>query len=308
VLGLRLASVMSYLAGRCHDGRRTVREIVSDLFGVPLSLGSVCNYEAQMSGALAMAHEQAVQSVRQAPVRHVDETGWSKAGKTCWLWTAATERLNCFALHAGRNWPALCALLGRHAGRGIICSDRWHAYSRVGLRRRQVCWAHLKRDFQKWSDKGGPTKLLGDDGLDLCRKVFALWRDFRQRTLTRRQLQRRLGRLRRRMRQVLEWNKACGEASAAKFCRNLLAVGPALWTFSRVPGLEPTNNSAERALRPAVLWRKNCFGCHSDAGLRFTERILTAIQSLRQQQRSVLPWLEQTLIAHRNGSVPPQLA
>ena len=307
VLGQRLASVMSYLAGRCHNGRRTVREIVLDLFGVPLSLGSVCRYEAQMSEALAAAHEQAVRSVREAPVRHVDETGWNRAGKTCWLWIAATKRLSCFVLHAARNWPALCALLGTDAGKGIICSDRWHAYSRIGLRRRQLCWAHLKRDFQKWSDKGGATRLLGEDGLELCGKVFGFWRDFRQRTLTRRQLQRRLGPLRRRLKQVLEWNKACGQASAAKFCRNLLSVESALWTFCRVPGMEPTNNAAERALRPAVLWRKNCFGSYSDAGLRFTERILTVTQSLRQQGASALPWLEQTLAAYRNASPPPKL-
>jgi transposase len=307
VLGPRLSAVMSYLAGRCHDGRRTVREVVQDLFGVPLSLGSVCNYETEMSDALAEAHADALHRVRRSAVRYVDETGWSKAGKRCWLWTAATQALACFAVHAERNWQALCDLLGQHAGQGIIHSDRWHAYSPRAARKRQICWAHLKRDFQKWFDRGGPSTLLGQDGLELCRNVFALWRDFRQRNITRRQLQRRSGPLRHRLRQILNWNLSCNDRKASKFCRNLLACEPALWTFSRHPGVEPTNNAAERALRPAVLWRKNSFGCHSQTGLRFAERILTAIHTLRLQKRPVLAWLHETLAAHRKQLPTPLL-
>jgi transposase len=307
VIGPRLAAAMSYLAGRCHDGRRTVAEVVADLFAVPLSLGGVSNYESRTADALAGAHRQALAAVRSAPVKHVDETGWKRAGRRRWLWAAATPAAACFAVQAKRCWRAACALLGRRGGRGVITSDRHRAYDPLGLRRRQVCWAHLKRDFVKWQEKGDKTRLLGDDGLELCKRLFGLWRDFRERKIDRPALRRSLRPLRRRLGQVLQWGKRCGDPKAANFCRNLLKLGPALWTFARVEGVEPTNNPAERALRAAVLWRKNSFGCHSEGGCRFAERMLTVVQTLRLQGRNVLAFLSDTLAAHRRGLPLPAL-
>jgi transposase len=307
VIGSQLAAMMSYLAGRCHDGRRTVLEIVEDLFGVPLSLGSVANYESHMTAALADAHDQALSAVRAAPVKNVDETGWRQAGQRRWLWAAATDRVACFAVQATRTWRAACDLLGKRGGSGIICSDRYYAYSPLGVRRRQVCWAHLQRDFVKWSELGEQTRLLGTDGLAICKSLFGLWWDFRQRKIDRRQLARALAPIRRRLDQVLNWGLRCGVAKAANFCRNLLKLGPALWTFARVAGVEPTNNHAERVLRPAVLWRKNSFGCHGEGGCRFVERMLSVVQTLRLQNRGVLAFLRQTLTAHRTGQPLPAL-
>jgi transposase len=306
-IGPRLAAAMSYLAGRCHDGRRTVAEVVEDLFGVPLSLGSVSNYEAHTAAALARAHDRALAAVRSAAVKHVDETGWKRAGKRRWLWTAATRTAACFAVQAKRSWRAACDLLGRRGGRGVITSDRHHAYAPLGVRRRQVCWAHLKRDFVKWQEKGERTRLLGDDGLGLCERLFGLWRDFRERRLSRAALGRGLRPLRTRLGQILQWGERCGDPRAANFCRNLLKLGPALWTFARVEGVEPTNNHAERMLRAAVLWRKNSFGCHSEGGCRFVERMLSVVQTLRMQGRPVLAFLCDTLTAHRKGLPPPAL-
>ena len=140
VIGPVLAAMMSYLAGRCHDGRRVVLEMVQDLFGVPLSLGSVANYEADMTAALAQAHEQALSAVQQAPVKNVDETGWKQAGKRRWLWAAATDTVACFAVQLKRTWGAACDLLGKRGGKGIICSDRHWGYAPLGVRRRQICW------------------------------------------------------------------------------------------------------------------------------------------------------------------------
>lgn len=313
VLGPRLSAVLSYLSGRCHDGRRTVREIARDLFDVPVSLGTICNYEHRTSQALAASHQQTLRRLRRGDVvKYVDETGWKQAGRACWLWVCAASDAALLAIHPHRNWRSLCDLLGRsrrggRGGAGTICSDRFHAYSRLGKRRRQLCWAHLKRDFQKWSDRGGSTHLLGTDGLALSRRVFELWRQFQQGKIRRSQLRRRLGPVRRRMRQVLTWGLGCGCAEAQGFCRRVLKVQEAMWTFARVGGLEPTNNLAERMLRPAVLWRKNSFGCHSDEGCRFAERMLTMVQTLRQQNRPILPWLEQTLAAARNGQPGPKL-
>jgi transposase len=307
VIGPRLAAVMSYLAGRCHDGRRVVLEMVQDLFGVPFSLGSVANYETRMTAALADAHQQALSAVRSSPVKHVDETGWKQAGRLRWLWTATTANAATFAIQDARSWEGTCALLGVDGGSGVVCSDRHHAYSPLDVRRRQICWAHLQRDFLKWSQKGRQTRLLGDDGQAVCKQVFGLWRDFRQGTRSRRQLRRGVSRLRKRLRQVLTWALRCGDASAVAFCRKLLRLEPALWTFARVEGVEPTNNPAERALRAAVLWRKNSFGCQGEGGCQFVERMLSVVQTLRLQGRKVLEFLTATLTAHRQSRPLPTL-
>jgi len=149
VIGPRLAAVMSYLCGRCHDGRRTVLEIVNDLFDVPLSLGSIAQYESHTSSALADAHAQTLSAVKKAAVKYVDETGWKQAGKRRWLWTAATSNVACFAVQMQRGWKGACLLLGKRGGKGIVCSDRHHAYTPLSIRRRQICWSHLQRDFLK---------------------------------------------------------------------------------------------------------------------------------------------------------------
>jgi transposase len=94
---------------------------------------------------------------------------------------------------------------------------------------------------------------------------------------------------------------------AQSWSANVLALWDALWTFVTVEGVEPTNNAAERALRPAVLWRRRSFGCPSEAGCRFVERMLTTVQRLCLQERAVLDYLVQAISAHRQGSPAPEL-
>ena len=305
--GPRLTATMSYLAGCHHVSKRGVEEIVEDVFDAPMSLGTVASLEREMSQALAPAHQEAVEAVRQAPVKNVDETGWKKAGQKRWLWLAATTTVAAFLIHARRNLEALVVLLGETI-QGILISDRWGTYNQVPVWRRQVCWAHLKRDFQKCIDRGGPGQAIGKEGLTIVRRVFKAWHSFRGGGCTRGQLQDRLLPVARKLDRVLEQGCACGDAPVAQFCANLLDLAEALWLFMIEEGVEPTNNHAERLLRRGVLWRKNAFGCHSDDGCRFVERILTVVQTLRLQQRKVLAFLHETLCAHRSGHKTPQLA
>jgi transposase len=106
---------------------------------------------------------------------------------------------------------------------------------------------------------------------------------------------------------LLGQGAACPCAKTAGVCAEILKLEPALWTFARAEGLEPTNNAAERALRPAVIKRKRSFGCHSEEGCRFVERLLSVTQTLRLQQRPVLDYLVEALVAHRHGLPAPQL-
>src|SRR5262249_55270929 len=153
-----------------HVSKRGLEEVTQDVFDVPVSLGTIANLEQQTSAALAPAHAEVLAVVRDAPVKNVDETSWKRAGRLCWLWVAATGPVAAFLIHARRGWQALAALLGEKV-KGLVCSDRWSAYGRLSAFCRQVCWAHLKRDFQKLVDRGGPARRLGKKLQQIAERV-----------------------------------------------------------------------------------------------------------------------------------------
>jgi transposase len=306
ILGSRLTAALAYLSGARHDSKRGVEEVAEALFGLPVALGTVAAAEREVSAALADAHAQAVAAVRSAPVKHVDETGWKRAGRLCWLWAGVTQAVACFRVHARRGLDGLRALLGDDPA-GVVVSDRWCAYNRLAVSGRQLCWAHLKRDFQALADRGGPARPLGEELLCFVEDLFLWWHRVRDGTLSRASLRTYVGELRPAFREALDRGAACGCAKAEAVCRNLLDLEPALWTFVRVEGVEPTNNAAERAVRPAVLWRRRSFGCHSADGCRFVERILTVVQTLRLQKRPAFAYLADAVAAHRRGQPAPRL-
>ncbi len=305
-VGPRLAATLAYLAGSHRVSKRGLEEITEDVFDAPLALGTVANLEGQMSAALAPAHAEALAAVRGAAVKHVDETSWKLAGKLCWLWAAATGTVAAFLIHAHRGWDALVALLGEGVT-GFVCSDRWSAYAKLSPYSRQICWAHLKRDFQKLVDRGGPAARLGKKLQRVAGRVFAEWHLFRGGGCNRHQLQLRLSPDAERLERLLRAGRRCADAKAATFCGNVLELQPAVWRFVVSEGVEPTNNHAERVLRRGVLWRKGAFGCSSAAGCRFVERLLTVVQTRRLQGRSVLRYLYDALVAHRGGLPAPSL-
>lgn len=306
VCGPRLTATLSLMSGVLHVSKRGIEEFVETVFQAPIALGTVSQLEQEMSAALADAHAEAQQAVQAAPAKNVDETGWKKAGDKCWLWGAATTAVACFIIAPTRGALGLAALLGEKI-KGIVTSDRWSVYGQLRLGQRQLCWAHLKRDFQKLVDRGSDGQDIGQMGLDTVQVVFELWYGFRGGGLSRAQLQRRIAPVRQMLHEWLELGCACADSKAAAFCANLLAVEAALWTFVRAEGIEPTNNHMERLLRPGVLWRKNAFGCHSEGGCRFVERIMTVVQTLRLQKRPVMAFLYQSLLAHRQAQKAPQL-
>jgi transposase len=200
-VGPRLTATLAYFTG-CHGvSKRGVEEIAAAVFDAPVSLGTVANLEQEVSAALAAPHQEALAAVRAAAVKHADETSWKLRGRLCWLWTAATTQVVAFLIHAKRGAAGLTALLGA-AIQGILCSDRWRVYDCVPAKRRQLCWAHLKRDFQKILDRGGPSVFVGRRGRVLVKKVFAAWQAFQAGQTTRAQLQDQLAPLMNRMQRL----------------------------------------------------------------------------------------------------------
>ncbi len=198
------------------------------------------------------------------------------------------------------------ALLGTDFA-GVVGSDRWSAYSRFPDEQRALCWAHLKRDFQRLVDRGGEAAPIGCWGLAEIDRLFALWHRFRAGECDRRELRRRLVPLQARMGRLLRRGQASPDRKAAGLCRELDRWWAALWTFARVEGVEPTNNVAERALRLAVLWRKGSFGSDSVVGSQFAERLLTVVATCRQQGRPLLDFLVAAAQAGLRGIPPPSL-
>jgi transposase len=305
-IGPRLTATLSYLTG-CHGlSKRDVEEIAETVFRAPVALGTVANLEQEVSAALAPAHQEALEVVRQAAVKYADETSWKLWGKLCWLWAAATAHVAVFLIHSKRSAAGLAALLGAEI-HGIVHSDRWSVYRHIAEKCRQLCWAHLKRDFQKIVDCGGPSVFVGRRGLRVVKELFAAWHTFQAGKITRRQLGVLLEPLQRRLANTLAEGVFGADARVATFCENLLELEFALWTFVTQEGVEPTNNYMERLLRGAVLWRRRSFGCNSEAGCRFVERILTVVQTCRLHANNTLEYLCDAVQSHRNGQSCPRL-
>jgi hypothetical protein len=186
-----------------------------------------------------------------------------------------------FQVLLARSTEAAQSLLGSLSG--ILNSDRYKADNWVDVDRRQLCWAHLKREFTKISERSGVSRQLGRDLLAQQKKLFRLWHRVRDGTLSRTQFQSLVSPIRERVRSLLSSGaddqigsrEKTPLAKTVRTCRQLLKVESALWLFVTVEGLEPTNNAAERAIRPAVLWRRTSFGSQSEAGSIFVARMLT---------------------------------
>jgi transposase len=254
----------------------------------------------------AVGNGERLPAVQQAAVVNMDETGWRQERKRAWLWTTVAAGLTVFHIDRSRGGTAVATMLGGEFG-GVVGSDRWSAYSRFPAERRALCWAHLKRAFQSLVDRGGEAELIGRWGLAEIERLFALWHRFRAGEFGRDELRRSLIPLQARLGRLLRRGQENPDRKAAALCRELRKWWPALWTFARVPGVEPTNNVAERALRPAVLWRKGSFGSDSEAGSRFAERLLTVVASCRQQGRPLLDFLVAAADAALLGTAAPSL-
>ena len=308
--GPRVAATVAYLTGRCGVSQRDARELLATLYQVEVGLGSIAALERQVSDALAAPVAAAQTFVQEQPVVNADETRWSERTRCCWLWTAVSALVTVFLLRPSRSSASAKELVGA-AYAGVVGSDRYSGYAWIASAQRQVCWAHLLRDFAAVAERGGASKALGSACLAVADRLFARWYQLREGTLDRATFTLLVAPLQAELHALLHTGVAISHAKTRHLCENLLAIEPATPrgypTFVTVSGVEPTNNSAERALRRAVLWRRRSFGTQSAAGSRFVERILTAVTTLRQQQRGVLDYLTAATLAATVGLPIPSL-
>ena len=301
--GPRLQAVLAVLAGGYRLGKRPIRHLAHDLFGLSISTGMVAKLERGTAAALAQPMAEMVSYVRTLPA-NVDETSWREAGAKAWMWVVVTSLVTIFRVAATRCGKVAGELLASE-NRQVVTSDRWKAYNQ--FRRRQYCWAHLRRDFQAMIDRRDSGTPVGKRLLDLSDRMFGWWHRVRDGTLSRSSFRVYISGLRAEVREALAQGTACGCPQTAATCRDLIANEPKLWAFVWHEGVEPTNNTAERALRHAVLWRKGSGGTDSQRGSRFVERVLSIRETCRQQGRGFLDYLVECCQAVSEGKKAPSL-
>lgn len=302
--GPRVQAVCALLAGAYRVGKRGIARLCGDLLGVPISPAAVCDLQRETAAALEPVARAIHAHVAGTPA-NVDETGWCEGAKRGWLWVAVTAGVTAFLVRLSRGRKVLSELIA--GSPGVLTTDRYSAYAHLATERRQVCWAHLRRDFQAMIDRKNAGSAVGSELLLLADLLLGRWKRVRGGTLDRRTFRRSLGWIRSDVRILLENGLESGCEKTAGVCRELRVIEPALWTFAAVEGVEPTNNAAERALRHAVCWRKTSYGTDSAAGSRFVERVLTVIASCHQQGRNVLTFLADAIGADRAGTPAPSL-
>jgi transposase len=188
-----------------------------------------------------------------------------------------------------------------------LVSDRATVFGFWAMALRQICHAHLIRRFVSFSQRDGPAGTIGRELLDTSALVFEYWHGFKAGQLTRDELQMWMRPVKRQFEAALQRAVAADIPRLSGSCADILAHGDALWTFVTHEGVEPTNNHAELMLRPLVLWRKRSFGCQSERGLRFVERVMTVTFTARKQGHNVLDFLVGCVTAKRDGTTPPSL-
>lgn len=306
--GPRLVAFITLMVGHYHLSRRQTLGLLGSVMNIDLSLGSLHKHTLEASEAVADAVEEVAQAVKQQPVVHSDETGWKRQRGYRVLWTATTSLLAYFRIQTQRSKAAAQAMLGLIGEDQVIVSDRYSSYKWLKDKNRQVCWAHLDRDFLAMSQaREALARETGDALLALADEVFCGVSQQRGGHCSWAVFAESMGKIRERVQEVAQKGVESRHEKTRAVCEYLVEHSESVWNFARVEGVEVTNNRAERALRGAVLWRRSSTGTRTDDGELFVGRMLTVCQTLTLQGRDIWQWLTQALYAHRHGLTPPSL-
>jgi transposase len=300
-IGARALALVGVLGTRFQMPQMKIRDLLAQLLGIDFSVGAISQAHGKVAAALAAPVEAAAASLSQATVVHMDETHYGREGGSGnWVWAVIQQRLAIYSVLPSRARYVIHNLIGTEPA-AVVVSDRYAAYSYINAQQRQVCWAHLIRDFTRIAQRPGQAGRIGARLLGLGYVLFR-WRDRGMTSAT------QFEPLMRRVRLALERGAAQTACTrTANTCANILKLWPALWTFTRHPGVEPTNNSAEQALRPVVLKRKVSGPTRSRRGDEFIARGFSAAETCRRQGRDLLAYLHQVMLAWIDKAPAPSL-
>ena len=301
-IGPRALACIGTLGTRYHLTQGKVRDLLAQMLGVDFSIGAISQAHGKVAAALGAPVREARASLRAAPVVHMDETNYPREGTASghWVWSVVQPKLAVFSIWSSRARYVAQDLIGL-APKGVVVSDRYAAYAFIDVKQRQVCWAHLLRDFRRMGERAGQAGRIGRRLLGAGYVLFR-WRTAGRTTAM------QFEPLQRRIRRALEEGAAQKSCSrTANTCANLLKVWPALWGFVTHPGVEPTNNAAEQALRAIVLKRKISGPTRSRRGDEFIACGFTAYETCRRQGRDLIDYLHGAIVAWIDKTAPPSL-
>lgn len=303
--GPRLAAFVGLLMGHYRQSKRRTAAFLEDLLSIPCSAGWIVKIQALVNRGVAAPYEALRAELCQQRQLFIDESPTKQKNDKAWLWVAVAPMFVVFGIFLSRKRDALKALVGNYSGIIINCDRAKMYFDGKSL---QWCWSHLKRDFQKLFDSGdNQVKRLGSDLLRQQKLLFQHWRRYKDGEIKWKSFQRLAAPIRQKVDSLLLRGRYSGNSSVTGMCEELYKHRQWLWTFTEVEGVEPTNNSAERALRPAVIYRKLSFGTQSASGSRYLERILTVTQTCHLQRRSPYQYLISAMEASFVGRPAPSL-
>jgi transposase len=304
--GPNVTALVCLLTSEYLMSRRSVQRLLSDSFGIDVSLGAISSMERRMSEGLAKPHADAMASVAASPFKHLDETTWRQNSDLAWVWTEVGDEATVFVIRDSRGSVVAQELVGDDPT-GIVVTDRFSAYSHIDIDRRQVCLAHLVRHFRRIAEGEKELRRIGERLLGLVAALFQLWHLFQEDKIGRAQLIRWTRPIRVKMIRLLDEGAHSREYDTPARCPGILETERAMWTFVEREGVEPTNNAAERALRPMVIHRKTSLGSQSDRGSRYLERSHTVSAPLRRAGRSIHDFIHAVAKAVLGGGEVPTL-
>lgn len=303
ILSTSALAKIAALTGKYRLSKREVKAFLYDFFGLTVCVGSISNAEKRVSDSLKQPVNDIGEELKGQSYLHVDETGHNHKGHLEWLWVATTQKLTYFKIYQHRNQTCAKALIGE-AYSGMVITDRYGAYNWLPASQRQYCWAHLKRDFKKLSERENLQEaFIGSCLLGTLESMFHHWRKVRNGAY--KPYWSFLISAIKRLYNYLKRGRKLTGTKTSKLCVKLIRERKSLWHFLRMEYVNATNNHAERQLRHGVIWRKKCYGTQSKRGIHFVERILTVVKTCEQQNRNLIDWLRQSIEAHWQNTACP---
>ena len=303
--GTNLMGLLASLTGTFHLAKREAMQLIKDLYGIEISLGSMTNIEERVSQALDPIYNRIHNFIlRSRFPKHFDETTWRDSGKRHYAWIATCEQAAIYRIDRRRSKKAFNKLIkGMNLQKIPTVSDRYGVYNQLkGCH--QDCLAHLIRDFKNFAERDGPDGEIGTEIENLFRETCHLQAKFSRKEISKTTRNQQVGRIRKKVECWFYEGLANGTDKLSGLCDRLLETFDQLWTFTKIEGMDPTNNLAERDLRKLVIWRKKSYGTRSCRGKKFVERITTITQTLRKQKINTLKYIQQAIRSFYKNEQP----
>lgn len=306
ILGPALKARMCTLVSDFKLSKRDIKSLLKLFYNLDISLGTVSNTEARINNALEKPYNNLSSTVKTQSSLNADETRHFENNKLHWAWIATNDKLTVLMMDKSRGQKSAKKILGANFT-GILTTDRYAAYNIVNSLQRQLCWAHITRDFIKISQRDNEAGKTGDELLFHQNKIFYYWNKYKSGIISFSKLGKSIDIIKKNLKVCLNNAINCKHKRTIGTCKNILKYFESLFTFTKHKGIDPTNNHGERQIRKYVIYRKLSYGTQSARGSRFIERIFSISATCKQQGKNTIAYIKQTIINFNSGLSPPEL-